>query len=431
MQWWLKAMPVALAAFACMGPLTANAQRVVLYENSGQSGTRLIGSADWQSTKLWVGEGLPVERMISSDIRVPARGLAIIWSLMRNTDSTLPASHIVELRPPAGSYGSIFSVAGMLARQSEQRRGVPLQGFVTRGAGDSFLIGLSSADADKQRNLYWLKESAWIDIALVLNDVGRAVLSVEKGQYGTRIINDAFSEWGYKNLPPPPPSVPASPKSSPVNPPKAAPQVSSGSGFLLSTTGHVVTNSHVVRSCSRISVRAPGGSVSPAKVLARTEADDLAVLKADMRADIAATLRTGPSVRVGEAIVVFGFPLSGLLASTGNATTGNVTALAGLRDDSRQLQISAPVQPGNSGGPVLDMSGNVLGIVVSKLDALRVARLTDDVPQNINFAIKSSTLVNLLEVRGITYSGGQPGKDLSVPDVVERARAFSVEIRCE
>jgi S1-C subfamily serine protease len=94
------------------------------------------------------------------------------------------------------------------------------------------------------------------------------------------------------------------------------------------------------------------------------------------------------SARLGEEIVVYGFPLAGLLASSGNVTTGNITALAGLGDDIRFLQISAPVQPGNSGGPVLDRNGNIVGIVVSKLDAIKTAIATQDIPQNVNFAIK-------------------------------------------
>jgi S1-C subfamily serine protease len=79
-------------------------------------------------------------------------------------------------------------------------------------------------------------------------------------------------------------------------------------------------------------------------------------------------------------VIAYGFPLSGLLSSTGNATTGNISALGGIGDDPRHLQISAPVQPGNSGGPLVDMSGNVIGVIVSKLNALRVARVTADIP---------------------------------------------------
>ncbi len=103
-------------------------------------------------------------------------------------------------------------------------------------------------------------------------------------------------------------------------------------------------------------------------------------------------------MRQGEDIVVYGFPLPGVLSSGGNVSTGNVTALTGLGDDSRFLQISAPVQPGNGGGPLLDRSGNVVGVVVSKLNALSVASATGDVPQNVNFAIKASVALAFLEL---------------------------------
>jgi hypothetical protein len=83
--------------------------------------------------------------------------------------------------------------------------------------------------------------------------------------------------------------------------------------------------------------------------------------------------------RVGENIFVYGFPLSGLLSSSGNFTVGNITSVAGLGDDSRIMQISAPVQPGNSGGPLLDRFGNVVGVVVSKLNALRLAQVTQEI----------------------------------------------------
>src|SRR5262249_13098965 len=134
---------------------------------------------------------------------------------------------------------------------------------------------------------------------------------------------------------------------------------------------------------------------------------------------------------IGDSIVVFGFPLLGILASTGNATIGNVTALAGIRDDPRKLQISAPVHSGNSGGPVLDVGGNVIGVVVRSLHAARMARLFDDIPQRVNFAVKSSTLMNFLDAKGIQYSSSQPSSDLSIPDVIERAKTFSVEVQCE
>jgi S1-C subfamily serine protease len=216
----------------------------------------------------------------------------------------------------------------------------------------------------------------------------------------------------------------AAPKS-----PKEAARGGSGSGFFIARHGTVVTNAHVVEGCAKLSVRTVQGAVAPATVLAQSEHDDLAVLKSDAQAAQVAPLRT-TAPRAGEAVVAYGFPLSGLLSSTGNATTGSISALAGLRNDSRHLQISAPVQPGNSGGPLIDMSGNVVGVVFSKLNALRVARATKDIPQNINFAIKASVATNFLDAGGISYFAAQGGKELAVPDVVERAMAFSVQVQC-
>ena len=128
--------------------------------------------------------------------------------------------------------------------------------------------------------------------------------------------------------------------------------------------------------------------------------------------------------------MVYGFPLSGSIASTGNATIGNVSALVGLRDDPRMLQISAPVQPGNSGGPLMDLSGAIVGIVVGKLDAAKVMEVIGDIPQNVNFAIKANVAQGFLENYGIGYETASNGKDLSVPDVTELARASSVRVFC-
>ena len=158
-----------------------------------------------------------------------------------------------------------------------------------------------------------------------------------------------------------------------VSPPKPPVEKSSGSGFFITQAGHLLTNAHVVNDCAAISVKTNDGSTA-AHVVATDENDDLAILKVDGGAARTAALRIGRPLRAGESAVVFGFPLSGLLATTGNATTGIVTALAGVRDDPHLIQISAPVQPGNSGGPVLDTSGYLIGIVVSKLDSLRIAQ---------------------------------------------------------
>lgn len=91
---------------------------------------------------------------------------------------------------------------------------------------------------------------------------------------------------------------------------------------------------------------------------------------------------------LGDDLLVFGYPLLGILSTSGNLTRGYLTAMTGLRDDERYMQISAPVQPGNSGGPVLDMGGDVIGVVTYKLDALMTMKAIGDLPQNVNFALK-------------------------------------------
>ena len=406
----------------------ASVQKAVLYEEDAADplGKRYVGWAIWRTGMASPRPGQPPEIAIDAEIEVPERKLALTWSLRRNGDQTLPASHVVEImfKVPADSpFGSVAKVPGILMKPAEQTRGVALAGAAVKVTGAYFMFGLSNKPSDKQRNLELLSGRGWIDIPMVYGNNRRAILAVEKGAAGIRVFGDVLAAWGQ--------SQPVTRPSTPDSPPQAQRRTSIGTGFILTTAGHVLTNSHVVAGCVSIGLKAPENSVTPARIIAREEIDDLVVLKTDARLGAAATLRMSPSPRTGEAIVVFGFPLSGLLASTGNVTIGNITALAGLRDDSRQLQISAPVQPGNSGGPVLDRSGNVIGVVVSKLDALRVARLADDIPQNINFAIKSSTVMNFLDARGIPYSSGQPGKELSIPDIAEHAKAISVEVRCE
>jgi hypothetical protein len=107
-----------------------------------------------------------------------------------------------------------------------------------------------------------------------------------------------------------------------------------------------------------------------------------------------------------------------------------VSSLAGLRDDRTRFQISAPVQPGNSGGPVLDRAGNVVGMVVSKLNVLRVARMTGDIPQNVNFAIPVSIITSILDANSVKYQVGTPDENRSVAAIVSAASPGVVSLEC-
>src|SRR5208282_79302 len=158
-------------------------------------------------------------------------------------------------------------------------------------------------------------------------------------------------------------------------------RIASGTGVAIGAKGEILTNAHVVEGCQRISVKFASGHSEVAELVARDEKNDLAVVRltgTNNRPASVAMFREGAPIRPGDAVVALGYPLAGLLATTANLSVGNVSALAGLGDDSRYVQISAPVQPGNSGGPLLDASGHLVGIVTAKLNAEHIARITGD-----------------------------------------------------
>ena len=169
---------------------------------------------------------------------------------------------------------------------------------------------------------------------------------------------------------------------------------SSGTGFFVAPR-FVLTNHHVIKDCGNnpIQVSYPSGHPQSATIFGQDETNDLALLQTELTDNGIASLRFAP--RLGEPVATYGFPLAGLLSSTGNFTLGNVTSLAGLNDDTRVLQTSTPVQPGNSGGPLLDMSGSVIGVLEFQLNALLMIKAISDVPQNVNFAIAKRRLLRI------------------------------------
>ena len=206
---------------------------------------------------------------------------------------------------------------------------------------------------------------------------------------------------------------------------------SSGSGFVVSRErGYVLTNKHVVRGCAQVRVRAAGGDARPATVRAFDGDDDLALLETRLPQGAAVTFRDDPAVRPGDDIVAVGYPLSGLLADQVNVSTGTVNALAGLYNDLHVLQMSAPVQPGSSGGPLFDASGNVVGVVVTKLNAKLVADETGDIPQNVNFAVKAAVAREFLRAQGVPFRTAASTVRRSNADVGDVGRGVTVLVEC-
>jgi S1-C subfamily serine protease len=204
--------------------------------------------------------------------------------------------------------------------------------------------------------------------------------------------------------------------------------LSSGTGFIVAP-GRAMTNHHVIEGCRSVVVRASGGAELPARVLNSDRQRDLALLEVPPNAGPALSFRRDPNIRRGEGVVTYGFPLAGLLSSGPTLTTGEISALAGLRNNEQQYQISAPVQPGNSGGPLLDMAGNVVGVIVSKLNAQRIAQQTGDIPQNVNFAVKGSEALDFLR-RNRVEPRLADGPARSAAEVGEIAHPSVLFIRC-
>ena len=181
----------------------AAAQRVVLYEEDSNDpqGKRYVGSVNWRTETVSPGPALAPELAVRADVEIPERHITMTWSLRRNTDPALPASHTIEILfnlPADFPGGGIANVPGILMKQSEQARGTPLAGLAVKVTNGFFLIGLSAVEAEQQRNIQLLKDRPWFDIPIVYTNGGRAILALEKGTPGDRAFADAFAAWEKK-----------------------------------------------------------------------------------------------------------------------------------------------------------------------------------------------------------------------------------------
>ena len=204
---------------------------------------------------------------------------------------------------------------------------------------------------------------------------------------------------------------------------------SSGTGFAVSRQGHILTNYHVVDNCPSIRVTADGEQ-KELTVVATDKKHDLAIVKLQGPLSNVARFRKGRTIRSGDSIVVVGFPFHGVFPPEAHVTTGTVTAMAGPGDDTRFLQITASVQPGNSGGPVLDQSGHIVGIAESKLNALAMALITRGIPQNVNFAIKDEMATLFLNSHGVSYETAVSEKHVESAEIGEVAKQFTFSLTC-
>lgn len=203
-----------------------------------------------------------------------------------------------------------------------------------------------------------------------------------------------------------------------------------GTSFFVSRQGHALTNNHVAGACNRIVLRILGQEPMEATVLATDVERDLALLKVSQEPPAWAKFREGRAVRQGDEVVVYGFPIPQFVSAQGNLTAGLVTALSGGAD-LNYIQVSAQAGPGNSGGPVMDRAGNVVGVLSGGLDSQKVAAEAGGyIPQNMNFAVRGSIARIFLDNNNVDYETGSSRKQVSIADIGDRARGFTAFVEC-
>jgi len=176
--------------------------------------------------------------------------------------------------------------------------------------------------------------------------------------------------------------------------------VATGTGFLFSSSDYVITSYHVVHGAKSIRVRLINGERIDATVALKDTNNDIAILKLSQspssRQNII-TLGDSSSVKTGDRVFTYGFPLVDLLGDAEpRYSEGFINSLSGISNDPRLFQVSIPIQPGNSGGPVFNEKGELIGIATSSIDSVQTQKVFGTIPQNVNFAIKSSYIKSLL-----------------------------------
>jgi uncharacterized protein len=197
-----------------------------------------------------------------------------------------------------------------------------------------------------------------------------------------------------------------------------------GTGFRVDKSGTILTNNHVIEGCSIIKI-----DDNKVDVKSTDASNDLALLQGKPSASVA-YFRSGVGVRLGEDITITGYPLRGVFGDGLNAVTGTISSLSGIRNNTTQFQITAPLNSGNSGGPVLDSSGNIVGVVVSKINNIKAKKLLGEEISGASFAIKSSVVRNFLDIGNVDYDVRKSNKKMSNSDIVAKAKRFTVLVKC-
>ena len=377
-----------------------------------------VGRHPMTSSQIWVPLGLPlVEEQTPTGLRFVNRPLGVLLTYDYFPDFVLRASFESLNNKLARGRAKIY--------YSKLYRNDFFALSYTDGVTDAYVRYHQTGRGGVGFSLYWNHAATEAHIERVATLISGSLWSSATGTPFTYPFTVKPSAPETTQAPRSTPELPPVPAAGPQN---AQPQTGSGTGVYVTNEGHIITNAHVVANCAEIRVGTGEGNFETGRLIAKDAANDLALLKVSSKPTRWGALRFG--VRLGENVAAIGYPLTQVLATSGNFTTGNVTALAGIADDTRFYQVSAPVQPGNSGGPLLDESVNLVGIVSSKLNFLSEIKSQGDIPENVNFAIKASVAANFLQDNNIKFQIGEATQVMRAPDLADEAKALSAYIEC-
>lgn len=203
---------------------------------------------------------------------------------------------------------------------------------------------------------------------------------------------------------------------------------STGTGFFITEDGFFITNQHVIGVSTKVRLMTSAGLI-PAAVVKVDMANDLALLKCEGKFSPLPVV-SSRDVKLGNSVATVGFPNTELQGYAPKLAKGDVASLTGAADDARYFQVSVPVQPGNSGGALVDEHGNVVGVMSAKLSALETLRTYGTLPENVNYAVKSSFLLSFLEsVPAVSNRLKEPNaKEEKFENVVDAAQRAAVLI---
>ena len=205
----------------------------------------------------------------------------------------------------------------------------------------------------------------------------------------------------------------------------------SGTGFFIAHDGSLVTNAHVVAGCKAVTVEAADGARGAARLLGLDSENDLALLRADIVPKEVADFASLREPIIDEPVAVIGFPLHGRVAIKPIMVTGHVLARArARRGQTSRFRLKADVRRGNSGGPVLDAQGLVIGVVAAKVHTPRTFQATGRLLRDVGVAIAPGTVFAFLETQNQPHRRSVDGVPMSDAEIMERARGFIVRLVC-